>query len=138
MVTALGAAHVIDYTREDLTLRSERYDVILDNVANIPLRHLRQLLTPRGVLLTNSGNGGRILGPLPRMARGYLLSLLVPQTIRAFSFKPTTSALVELSKLIDSGALTPVIEHTFALADAAQALQRVATHRVAGKVVVVI
>ena len=138
LVTALGAAHVIDYTREDLTLRSERYDVILDNVANIPLRRLRRLLTPRGVLLMNSGNGGRILGPLPRMARGYLLSLLVPQTLRAFSSTPTTSSLVELSELIDSGALVPVIERTFDLADAAQALERVATHHVAGKIVVVV
>ena len=138
MVTALGATDVIDYTRSEFTERSERYDVILDNVANVPLRRLRRLLTPRGTLIMNSGNGGGILGPLPRMARGFLLSLVVPQTLRSFSFTPTTADLLALTELIDSGALTPVIERTYPLVDAAAALERVATKHVAGKVVIVV
>lgn len=138
LVRGLGAAHVVDYTREDLTERTERYDVILDNVANLPLRRVRRLLTPRGTLLLNSGHGGRVLGPLPRMVRGAVLSLVGPQTIRPFTMSPTTADLVALTGLVDAGALTPVVERTYPLTETAAAIEHVAGGHVAGKVVVVV
>jgi len=138
MVRSLGADHVIDYTHEDFTRGAQRYDVILDNVANRSLRALRRVLAPRGVLLLNSVNGGRVLGPLPRMARGRLLSMFSRQTIRVFSIASTTKDMVALKDLIDGGELTPVIEGTYPLAEAAAALDRVATGHVAGKVVITV
>lgn len=137
LVRGLGATHVVDYTREDVAELTERYDVVLDNVARVPLRRLRRLLTPRGTLLMNSGHGGRVLGPLPRMARGAVLSLVGPHTIRPFTMSPTTADLVALTELIDAGALTPVVERTYPLAEAAAAVEHVAGGHVAGKVVVV-
>ena len=138
LVRSLGADHVIDYTHEDFTRGTQRYDVILDNVANRPLRALRRVLAPRGVLLLNSVNGGRLLGPLPRMARGRLLSAFSRQTIRVFSIAATTKDMVALKDLIDGGELTPVIEGVYPLAEAAAALDRVATGHVAGKVVITV
>lgn len=136
MVQALGAERVVDYTSEDVTTSGAQFDVILDNVANRPLRHLRRVLAPRGVLLMNSGHGGRVLGPLPRMARGYLLALVSRQTIRAFSYTPGARGMTELRELVDAGSLAPVVERAYPLADVAAALTRVATGHVAGKVVV--
>lgn len=138
LVRSLGADHVIDYTHEDFTRGAERYDVILDNVANRSLRALRRVLAPRGVLLLNSVNGGRVLGPLPRMARGRLLSAFSRQTIRVFSITSTTKDMVALKDLIDGGELIPVIEGVYPLAEAAAALDRVATGHVAGKVVITV
>ena len=138
LVRSLGADHVIDYTREDFTRGAQRYDVILDNVANRSLRALRRVLAPRGVLLLNSVNGGRVLGPLPRMARGRLLSVFSRQTIRVFSIASTTKDMVALKDLIDGGELAPVIEGAYPLAEAAAALDRVATGHVAGKVVITV
>jgi NADPH:quinone reductase-like Zn-dependent oxidoreductase len=138
MVRGLGARHVVDYTAEDFTASAGRYDLILDNVANRSLRSLRRVLAPRGVLLMNSGNGGRVLGPLPRMARGYVLALVSRQTIRVFSYTPTTTDLVELKDLADGGELAPVVEGAYPLADVAAALERVAGKHVAGKVVVTV
>jgi NADPH:quinone reductase-like Zn-dependent oxidoreductase len=137
MVRSIGAERVIDYTREDFTRGTERYDVILDNVANHSLRSLRRVLAPRGVLLLNSINGGRVLGPLPRMGRGYVLSAFSRQTIRAFSYTPATKDLVALKDLADGGELVPVIDGAYPLAETGAALARVATGHVAGKVVVV-
>lgn len=137
LVRSLGAAHVVDYTREDVRERTERFDVILDNVADVPLRHLRRLLTPRGTLLTNSGHGGRVLGPVPRMIRATVMSLVVPQTVRSFSFTPSTADLLALTEVIDRGALTPVVERTYPLADTVAAIEHVAGGHVAGKVVIV-
>ena len=48
LVRSLGAAHVIDYTREDFTGGRAHYDVILDNVSSLSLTRLRGALTPKG------------------------------------------------------------------------------------------
>src|SRR5712691_2830069 len=66
MVRSLGADHVIDYTKEDFTKGDQRYDVILDNVANHSLSECRRVLNPDGkyVLIGGGGvNEGRWLGP---------------------------------------------------------------------------
>lgn len=137
MVRSLGAARVIDHTSEDFT-RSGEYDVILDNVLNRRLRDVRRVLAPRGVLLLNSGNGGRLLGPLPRMAHGYLASLVSRQTIRVFSTTPTTRDFVELGDLVAAGELRVVVAEAYPLERVAEAFERVAGGHVAGKVVVTI
>ena len=63
MVRILGADHVIDYTRDDITAGGHRYDVILDTGGNRPLSQLRRALTPGGTLvIVGSENGGRSLG----------------------------------------------------------------------------
>jgi NADPH:quinone reductase-like Zn-dependent oxidoreductase len=65
LVRKLGADHVVDYTRENLSERSDRYDVILDTVGNRSLSLLRRLLAPRGALVivgarsTTVGSAGR-------------------------------------------------------------------------------
>ena len=48
LVRSIGAAHVIDYTTDDFTDGPARYDVIFDNVSNLPLSRLRGALTPKG------------------------------------------------------------------------------------------
>jgi NADPH:quinone reductase-like Zn-dependent oxidoreductase len=135
MVRSVGADHVVDYTSQDFTQGAERYDVVWDNVGNRPLRALLGLLGPRGVLLMNSGSGGRVLGPLPRMARGRVLGLVGGHPVPMLVSRPTTRDLVALRDLVDAGEVTPVIEAGYPLADAAAALERVATGHVAGKVV---
>src|SRR2546429_7015340 len=55
LVRSLGADHVIDYTKEDFTRTGQRYDFILDNVANHSLSDLRRALAPGGMLVPNGG-----------------------------------------------------------------------------------
>ena len=63
LVRSIGAAHVVDYTTEDFTDGRTRYDVILDNICNRPLRRLRRALTPTGTLVLNGGGSpGRVVG----------------------------------------------------------------------------
>jgi len=48
LVRSLGADRVIDYTREDFTQDSERYDLLLDNVGNRTLSAMKRVLSPNG------------------------------------------------------------------------------------------
>lgn len=137
LVRSLGATRVIDYSAEDFT-RSGEYDVILDNVLNRRLRDVRRVLAPRGTLLLNSGNGGRVLGPLPRMAHGALASIVSRQTIRVFGAQASTREFVRLADLVRAGEVRLVVERTYPMDRAAEAFDRVATGHVAGKVVVTV
>src|SRR5512133_274818 len=57
MVRSLGADHVIDYTKEDFTKGAERYDVIIDNVANHSLSECRRVLNFDGRYVLIGGGG---------------------------------------------------------------------------------
>ena len=58
LVRSIGADDVIDYTREDFTDGSRRWDVIVDTAGRRPLRELRRALTPKGTLVVVGGDGG--------------------------------------------------------------------------------
>jgi NADPH:quinone reductase-like Zn-dependent oxidoreductase len=70
LVRTIGAAHVVDYATQDFTDGPDHYDVILDNVGNRPLSHLRRALTPRGTLVLNSGGSpGHLVGAVSALLK---------------------------------------------------------------------
>lgn len=138
LVRSLGADHVIDYTRADFTRTGNRYDVILDNVEAQPLSDTRRALTPEGTLIPNSGEGGRWIGPLGRIAKARISSLFTRQRLRPFLSRENHHDLVELAHLADAGELTPVIDRTYLLHRAPDAFEHVATRHARGKVVITV
>ncbi|MDI5944159.1 zinc-binding dehydrogenase, partial [Micromonospora sp. DH15] len=125
-VRSLGADHVVDYTRIDFTRTEKRYDVILDNVEAQPLAAVRRALTPTGTLIPNSGHGGRWLGPLGRIAKARLLSGFTRQRLKPFTSVGKRKDLLTLADLLTTGQVTPVIDRTYPLDEAADALRHVA------------
>lgn len=138
LVRSLGADHVVDYTTTDFTSGEKRYDVILDNVEAQPLAAVRRALTSTGVLIPNSGRGGRWLGPLLRIVRARLLSLFTRQRLRPFTSVEKREDLLALADLIATGQVMPVLDRTYPLDDAAGALRHVASGHTRGKVVVTV
>lgn len=138
LVRSLGADHVIDRTAADVTAGAQRYDVILDLVADRPLAAFRRVLAPGGTLLVASGNGSRWFGPLGRMAGALVLSPFAGQRLRPFSAQPSAADLEALAGLIESGAVTPVIERVYPLDEAAEALRAIGEGRVRGKAVIAV
>jgi NADPH:quinone reductase-like Zn-dependent oxidoreductase len=85
MVRALGADHVIDYTRADFTRGRQRYDVVLDLVGNRSLFDVRRVLEPDGRHVLIGGGGpddGRWLGPVTKMIAGFVLDPFVGQQVQ--------------------------------------------------------
>jgi NADPH:quinone reductase-like Zn-dependent oxidoreductase len=139
LVRSLGAAHVIDYTRNDFTDGSTRYDVVLDNVGNRPLRRLRRALTPTGTLVANAGGSpGRLFGPIGAILRVVAVNGLVRQRLRPLPSAWQRADLLAVTELIEAGKLVPVIDRTVPLADTAAALRHVEAGHARGKVVVTV
>ena len=138
LVRSLGADHVVDYTRTDFTRAEKRYDVILDNVEAKPLAAVRRALTPTSTLIPNSGRGGRWLGPLGRIVKARVLSGFTRQQLRPFTSVGKRQDLLTLADLLTTGQVTPVIDRTYALDEAADALRYVAAGHTRGKVVITV
>ncbi|MFF2487246.1 NAD(P)-dependent alcohol dehydrogenase [Microbacterium sp. NPDC058062] len=138
LVRSLGADHVVDYTATGFTGTGKRYDVILDSVEAQPLAALRGALTPTGVLIPNSGRGGRWFGPLGRIVTARVLSAFTRQQLRPFTSIGKRQDLLALADLLATGRVRPVIDRTYPLDEAAHALRYVAAGHTRGKVVVTI
>jgi NADPH:quinone reductase-like Zn-dependent oxidoreductase len=138
LVRRLGAAQVIDYTRQDFTTGAARYDLVFQLGGTYPPAAVKKVLSPHGTLIQSSGDGGRWLGPVGNMIKAMALSPLANQTLKSFTAKVTTSALDEVGDLIESGHITPVIDRTCPLTDAAAAVRLVEEGSPAGKVIVLV
>ena len=138
LVRSLGADHVIDYTREDFARGGQRFDVIFDLAGRHPLAAYRRALTRAGTLVSASGNGGPMLGPLGRYIGALALSPFVSQRLRVLVAKPSQQDLETLTALIEAEAVTPVIETTYALAETAEAIRHLAEQHPRTKIVIAV
>ncbi len=144
LVRSIGADHVIDYTKEDFTKSEQRYDVIFDNVCNHSFFERRRVLTPKGICVLAGMGGagvkegqaiGRIAGNL-FTARG--LSSFTDQKFAQYMTKMSKQDLIMLGDLIPKGKLRPVIERTYKLSEAPEALRYLNEGHARGKVVIAV
>ena len=138
LVRSLGADHVVDYTKTDYTRTDKRYDIILDNVEAQSLAAARRALTPTGTLIPNSGHGDPWIGPLGRIAKARILSGFTRQRLKPFTSIGKRHDLLTLADLLTTAQVKPVIDRTYRLDEAADALRHVADGHTRGKVVVTI
>ena len=129
LVRSLGADHVIDYTTTDVTATDDRYDVIFDVAGSHPVAAMLKLLA----------DGGRYLpvgGPIGRLLRAALSSMLPGSPITVLSATPNRADLETLTGFIESGALAPVIDHRYGLRDLPQAMRLQGAGHAQGKRVI--
>jgi NADPH:quinone reductase-like Zn-dependent oxidoreductase len=135
LVQRLGAARVIDYTRTDLTAGTDRFDVIVDLAGSHRLAAMRRLLTPDGVYVASTGNGGPLLGPVPRLLALAVTAPFVGPGLRVLTSKRDVDDLALLAGMVERGELTPAIERTYPLHEAADALWHLEREHARGKIV---
>jgi NADPH:quinone reductase-like Zn-dependent oxidoreductase len=143
LVRSLGAAHVIDYTKEDLTASGRRYDLILQVAGNRTVPELKNMLAPDGTLIVIGGGTGRddpggMLEVLGILIKGNLLSRFARQRVHMLLAHISTSDLTFVANLITTGKVKPVIERTYPLEKAADALRDIEAGHARGKVIVVV
>jgi NADPH:quinone reductase-like Zn-dependent oxidoreductase len=136
LVRSLGADHLIDYTKEDFTQSSRRFDVILDNVLNHPPKAVVRALAPGGTFIPNSiGYTGGLFAGLPRIARAVLMGL-GPANVRTVTPAVNRENLAALLRLLESGQVKVVIAQTYPLDQAAEAVTHMLRHHPGGKIAI--
>lgn len=142
LVRALGADRVIDYTQEDFARGDERYDLIFDVASTLSLSRCRHVLKPTGTYVIIGHDhygrlGRRVFGSLPHvfalLTRAPFDRHLAPPD---FSTPPKGEVMAELRGLLEIGKLTPVVDRTFPLDSAAEAIRYLQDGHPRGRVVI--
>ncbi len=135
LVRALGADHVLDYTRDDFADGTRRYDLILDIGGNPRLGRLRRALTATGTAVIVGGEeGGRWTGGFGRSLRAPLVSLFLRQRLTMLASKERAADLERVSAFIEAEQVTPSVDRTYPLADVEEAMGHLVSGQVRGKV----
>jgi NADPH:quinone reductase-like Zn-dependent oxidoreductase len=140
LVRSIGADHVIDYTKEDFTDGTERYDLIYDLVGNHSFSERRRVLKPNGIcVMAGLGGAGWHEGFISRLAgelTSYVQSRFVREKFIAYIASFNKEDMIKLADLMQSGKMTPVIDRTYKLNETADALRYLETGHARGKVVI--
>ncbi|MFV0461424.1 MAG: NAD(P)-dependent alcohol dehydrogenase [Actinomycetales bacterium] len=137
-VRGLGADHVHDYRSVDVTSLPETFDAIIDVGGRTPLRRLRRVLAPEGVLVIVGGEGGDALtGGLMRQISAPVLSLFSRQRLTFFIAPEHRDPLERIAAHVAAGRVQPALTHAYPLQDAARAIDDLVAGRIAGKSAIV-
>jgi len=139
LVRSLGADHVIDYTREDVTKGTQHYDLIIDTVGTHSLLDYKRVLSPNGIyVMVGSTDPGKWFGWLVAPIEGVILSKFVNQKFNLILAELNKDDLATLAALMESGKMTPVIDRRYKLSEAAEALRYVEKGHARGKVILTV
>jgi NADPH:quinone reductase-like Zn-dependent oxidoreductase len=139
MVRSLGADQVIDYTQEDFTKGSQRYDLIIDTVGTHSLSDYRRALNPHGSLvIVGSLDKGRWLGPLTGSIDLWLYSTFVSQKMSFMLAELSPEDLDVLRDMMQAGKITSVIDRRYSLSEVPEAIRYLEQGHARGKVVITV
>lgn len=139
LVRSLGADHVVDYTREDVTKGDGRYDLIIDNVGTHSVSDYRRVLNPNGqYVMIGSATTGHWFGWLEIPLVAWIESPFMNQKFGMMLADLNKDDLTLLGELMQSGKVTSVIDRTYKLSQAADALRYLETGHARGKVVLTV
>jgi NADPH:quinone reductase-like Zn-dependent oxidoreductase len=143
LVRSAGAAHVVDYAHDDFAQGHARYHVVFDLVGNRSLAECRRVLVPGGTLILSGGGApaGRTqaFGPMGLFIRGTLASKVVRRhRLVILQAAQSVANLGALRELVESGAVTPVIDRTFPLKETADAIRYVEREHARAKVILTV
>lgn len=143
LLRSIGADRVIDYAEEDFTRSGDRYDVVLDIAGNHAWSDLKRTLTPEGsyVLIGHDhygASGHRWVGSLGRFFRLMVIAPFVRQLHPFRGAKDPGDRLTVLTELIEAGKIVPVMDRTYPLSEAPEAIRHLESGRAQGKIVITI
>ena len=143
LLLGLGADETLDHEHEDVLRPERRYDLVFDVVGSHSVAEWRRVLEPSGtyVLIGHDrfgAAGHSVFGSIPRFVGLMARTPFVPQLRRQRVPRDTVEFLGALAGLAERGQLTPIVDRTFPLADAAEAIGYLASGRALGRVVITV
>ena len=138
VVGSLDPDELIDYSKEDVVRRGERFDVFFDVAATRSLRDCLRLLVPKGTLIMAGAPKDGLASVLGRLVASRAVRPFVTQSIPSFLARIRHDDLVMLQELVESGKIRAVIDREFALADVPNAIRYVKAGQGRAKVVITV
>ena len=135
LVRSLGADRIIDYTREDFTQDSARYDLLLDNVGNRTLSAMRRVLSPNGKCVI-AGAPKKMSAVFAWLLKIFARSWLLRQNFKFLIANINRDDLTTFGELIRAGKITPVIDRRYPLSETADAMAYAEEGHARAKVVI--
>lgn len=134
LLRAVGADEVLDHTRQDVTRTGRRFDVVLDIADTRSVLAFPRCLAPGGRYLLIA----RRIGSLAEKALlGPVVGALTGTRMGMFAWRPNQRTdLDELAALLASGAVRPVVDRRYDLAEARAAFRRLAAGEARGKLLI--
>ncbi|MFW9996320.1 MAG: NAD(P)-dependent alcohol dehydrogenase [Candidatus Odinarchaeota archaeon] len=126
MVREIGADHVIDYTREEYTKNSEKYDIIFDAVGANTLSRCKNILTKGGFYVANN----------PMNSKRHLLQMMTSKQLKSGVADEGADSLELIREWIESGKIKPIIDTVYPLSQTADAHRHYETGHAKGRIVI--
>jgi NADPH:quinone reductase-like Zn-dependent oxidoreductase len=136
VVASLEPDELIDYTKEDVLRRGDRFDVFYDVAATRSLRDCLRVLVPNGTLIMAGAPKDGLASVLGRLVASRAMRPFVTQSIPSFMARIRHDDLVLLQELVESGKIRSVIDREFAFTDVADAIRYVKAGQGRAKVVI--
>ncbi len=132
-VRELGADEVVDYSKDDVTARSDKFDVVFDAADALGWQRARSLLVRGGLYL---GTGSSTASAIGTVAAGLLAPMLTGTRAQTFLLKTGGASCRRLAELLARDVLKPHIAHRVSLEQVADAQRRMESGHGRGKTVV--
>ena len=137
MVSALGADHIVDYTKEDVTAGATKFDVIIDTVGTHTLSDYRRVMTDKAeFVIVGAPNDGKWLGAMSFVLKAKVYGMFVSQEFHFFLADVNQTDLDLLSGLMQAGKVKPVIDKTYPMSELPEAIRYLEAGHARGKVVI--
>lgn len=130
---ALGADHVIDYTREDFSRNGQQYDLIFAANGNRSLADYERALAPTGIYVMAGGASSQMFQAI---ALGRFKSKAGGKHFLFLSASANHEYLVFVTGLIEAGKIKPVIDRCYPLSQTPEAMRYLEAGHAGGKIVV--
>ena len=134
---AIGADHVIDYTREDFLEDGKLYDLIFVANGNLSVREFKRALKPSGICVLAGGSGTSIFQLLFGLVQQWWILKTEKKKIGSFLARINQKDLAVIQELLASGQVKPVIDRRYPLENTAEALRYIGEGHAQGKVVII-
>lgn len=135
IVRSIGADHVIDYTKEDFTQKTQRYDLILAINGYQPIAAYKRALSPNGNYVLIGGSGAQLT---QAMVQGPWISMTGSKKMGNMLQRPNQKDLVYMKELLEAGKVKPVIDRCYKLSEVPEAFRYFDEGHAQGKIVITV
>lgn len=130
LIKSLGADKIFDYTKEDFTASTDKYDFVFDTVGKSSFGKCKSILKEHGVYISSE------LGPYSQNLFYPLLTLMSRKKVIFPIPFGTHKTIPYISNHLENGTFKPVIDREYLLEDISKAYEYVSSGEKTGNVLI--